>query len=205
MESHSAGLQIRPHSGREDFYGVALGIFLCAVGIGLLHRGGMITGGIVGLSLLVAVFAHQPVGALIWVLNALFIAFAFWAMERGFGAKTLIVSAVLGAAIEFVSRSLTVSAISRSFSALGGGTLLGTGILFLARHNASLGGTGAVVLWLQKRHGLNAGLSQLGIDTALFAVASALLPWPTVAWSLLGTLAMNAMVIVWHKPGRHHG
>ncbi|MGJ7485886.1 YitT family protein [Variovorax sp. LT2P21] len=184
---------------------MALGIFFCAVGIGLLHRGGMITGGIAGLSLLVALFAHQPVGALVWVLNVPFVAFAFAAMGRGFGAKTLVVSAVLGASIEFVSRSLNVSEISSAFSAIGGGTLLGTGILFLARHNASLGGTGAVVLWLQKRYGLNAGVSQLGIDAVLFIVASALLPWPTVVWSLLGTLAMNAMVIVWHKPGRYHG
>lgn len=146
----------------------------------------MITGGVAGLSLLVAVFAHQHVGVLIWVLNAPFVAFAFWAMGRGFGAKTLVVSAVLAAAIEFVSRSLIVSAILPSFSALGDGTLLGTGILFLARHNASLGGTGAVVLWLQKRHGLNADPSQLGID----ACSSSSLrrcclgrPWPGRSWA----------------------
>ncbi|XAH23846.1 YitT family protein [Xylophilus sp. GW821-FHT01B05] len=205
MDRRSAAVPPRPHSTREDLYGVALGIFFCAVGIGLLYRGEMITGGIAGLSLLLSLFVQQPVGGLVWIWNAPFVAFAFVAMGQGFGAKTLVVSTVLGIAVALLGRSLIVSEISPAFSAIGGGTLLGTGILFLARHNASLGGTGAVVLWLQRRYGLNAGVGQLMIDALLFVVASMFLPWRTIAWSLLGTLAMNAMVIVWHKPGRYQG
>ncbi|ARP95831.1 YitT family protein [Bordetella genomosp. 13] len=193
------------HTVREDIYGIAIGVFFCAIGITILHRGGMVTGGVAGISLLASLFTQQPVGTLVWIMNAPFIVFAFAAMGRAFGLKTLAVTAVLGTSIDLLGAALVVSDISPAFSALGGGTLLGTGILFLARHNASLGGTGVVVLWLQKRHGFNAGMGQLLFDAVLFAIAAALLPWPTVAWSLGGALAMNAMVIVWHKPGRYYG
>jgi len=191
----------RAHSAQEDIYGVALGIFFCALGVVFLNRGGMIAGGVAGLSLLLSYLVAQPVGTLIWCVNAPFIAFAFIAMGRGFGAKTLVVSAVLGAAINLLGRSLVIADISPAFSALAGGTTLGMGILCLARHNASLGGTGTLVLWGQRRYGVNAGVSQMGLDALLFAGASSLLPSPIVLWSLLGTLAMNAVLIAWHKPG----
>lgn len=192
-----------PHTVRQDIYGIAIGIFFAALGIVFLNRGGMITGGVAGLSLLLSYLVGRPVGTLLWLVNAPFIAFAFFAMGRAFGGKTLVVSVVLGAAITLFGELLVITQIHPAFSALGGGTSLGMGILCLARHNASLGGTGAVVLWAQRRYGLNAGIGQMLLDALLFVVSSVFLPWPTLLWSLLGALAMNAMLIAWHTPGRY--
>ena len=194
-----------PHTVRQDVYGIAIGIFFSALGIVFLNRGGMITGGVAGVSLLLSYLVALPVGSLLWVVNAPFIVFAFVAMGRTFGAKTLVVSALLGAAITLFGKLLVIADIHPAFSTLAGGTTLGMGILSLARHNASLGGTGAVVLWAQRRYGINAGVSQMVLDVLLFLVSFSFLPWTIILWSLVGTLAMNAMLIAWHTPGRYQG
>ena len=86
-----------------------------------------------------------------------------------------------------------------------GGTFLGMGVLSLARHDASVGGTGVVTLWLQRRAGINAGKSQLLLDLLVFALSLLTLSWPLLLWSSLSALAMNAMLMNWHKPGRYNG
>ena len=100
---------------------------------------------------------------------------------------------------------LTVSYVHPLFAALVGGTFLGMGVLSLARHNASVGGTGVVTLWLQKRSGINAGKSQMVLDVLVFALSLLTLPLSLLLWSTLSALAMNAMLMNWHKPGRYQG
>jgi uncharacterized membrane-anchored protein YitT (DUF2179 family) len=126
-------------------------------------------------------------------------------MGRAFTLKSVIVSFALGLGISLISPLLNRSGIPSSIGSVLGGTFLGMGILCLARHNASMGGTGAIVLWIQRRFSINAGLSQLACDCVLFLVAGFFLPLEKMVWSLIGTLAMNAILIIWHKPGRYRG
>ncbi|KAK0329178.1 hypothetical protein LTR94_037854, partial [Friedmanniomyces endolithicus] len=49
------------------------------------------------------------------------------------------------------------------------------GILAMARHGAGVGGTGIVTLWLQKKHGINAGRTQVMIDGVILLLALGLL------------------------------
>ncbi|WP_253937604.1 YitT family protein [Dickeya dadantii] len=100
---------------------------------------------------------------------------------------------------------MTINYIHPLFSALVGGTFLGMGILSLARHNASVGGTGVVTLWLYKRFNINAGKSQMLLDVLVFAVSIFTMPVHLLLWSALSALAMNAMLMNWHKPGRYQG
>jgi hypothetical protein len=73
----------------------------------------------------------------------------------------------------------------------------------LARHNPSVGGVGAVALWPQRRLSIYVGLSSLYFDAVLFVCSTIILPWRTVFWSMLGSAATHAMLLAWHKPGRH--
>jgi hypothetical protein len=52
------------------------------------------------------------------------------------------------------------------FSAVMSGLLAGTGILILMRHQASLGGLGALAFYLQQRRGWRAGTVQMLCDAA---------------------------------------
>ncbi|WP_343583598.1 YitT family protein [Herbaspirillum sp.] len=195
--------QVVPHNAWDDLYGLYLGVLFSAMGISLLAKGGLITGGIAGMALLTSLLTGLAPAPLVPLINIPFIVFSFFAMGRFFASKSIVVSIAIGAAVAGIGHWLDVSSIGSGFASIAGGTFLGMGILCLARHNASMGGTGAVVLWIQRRYRINAGISQLFFDLVLFALAAASLPAAKVLWSILGTVAMNGMLIVWHKPGRY--
>ncbi|MCD6618556.1 YitT family protein [Aeromonas veronii] len=193
------------HTLKDDVYGMVLGVMFIAVGLNLLKCSGMITGGIAGIALLLAYVSSLPIGVLFFMVNMPFMVFCYFTMGRAFTIKTLIVNVTLSAATQAVPLLLTVSYVHPLFAALVGGTFLGMGVLSLARHNASVGGTGVVTLWLQRRVGINAGKSQMVLDVLVFALSLLTLPLPLLLWSTLSALAMNAMLMNWHKPGRYQG
>ncbi len=193
------------HSVLDDAYGMFIGIALAATGVAILGKSGLITGGIAGMALLVSFITQYTPSVLVPVINIPFLLFALLSMGRSFTLKSVIVSLLLGLAISLVSPVLNLSGIHAGIGSVLGGTFLGMGILCLARHNASVGGTGAVVLWVQRRFSVNAGVSQLLCDCVLFLVAACYLPLEKLAWSFIGTLAMNFILISWHKPGRYRG
>ncbi len=43
------------------------------------------------------------------------------------------------------------------------------------------------------------------LDVLVFALSLLTLPLPLLLWSTLSALAMNAMLMNWHKPGRYQG
>ena len=91
--------------------------------------------------------------------------------------------------------------------ALFGGTLIGSGILLLARHQVGVGGLGILALALQKKRGWNAGRTQLAGDLLILAAAVPLLG-PSLslfAASVLSAAAVAGVLIVFHKPGRYMG
>ena len=126
-------------------------------------------------------------------------------MGNAFTLKTLIVNIALLFASHAIPRLLQISYMSPLFSSLIGGTFIGMGILSLARHNASVGGTGVITLWGQKYYGVNAGKSQMVLDLLVFFAALFRLPYGPLLWSVLSAIAMNAMLLAWHKPGRYTG
>jgi uncharacterized membrane-anchored protein YitT (DUF2179 family) len=206
LDQHHLSAQAAPsHNAIDDTYGLFIGVLFSAMGISLLARGDMITGGIAGMALLGSFVSGYTPAPLVPLINIPFILFSCYAMGRTFGIKSAFVSVAIGVGVSAISRSLEVSGISNAFAAIAGGTFLGMGILCLARHNASMGGTSALTLWVQRRSGINAGKIQLAFDLALFCVAAAYLPMAKILWSALGTFAMNAMLIAWHKPGRYNG
>ncbi|MCL6404928.1 YitT family protein [Dickeya dadantii] len=193
------------HTLKDDVYGLMLGVMFIAIGLNLLKLSGMITGGIAGIALLLSYFIPLSIGVLFILANIPFMIFCYFSMGRAFTLKTLIVNIALSAATQAVPGLLTINYIHPLFSALVGGTFLGMGILSLARHNASVGGTGIVTLWLYKRFNINAGKSQMLLDMLVFAVSIFTMPAHLLLWSALSALAMNAMLMNWHKPGRYQG
>ncbi|WJM85660.1 hypothetical protein QUF31_00555 [Dickeya chrysanthemi] len=62
-----------------------------------------------------------------------------------------------------------------------------------------------LTLWLYKRFNINAGKSQMLLDVLVFAISMLTMPISLLLWSALSALAMNAMLMNWHKPGRYQG
>ena len=193
------------HSAFDDVYGLGLGVIFIALGLNLLKLSGFITGGIAGMALLVSYWLPLSIGLLFMLVNIPFLIFAYFSMGKVFALKTVVVNIVLGISTHFLPHFMHIDYLHPVFAALFGGTIIGLGILCLARHNASVGGTGALTLWIQKKYQINAGKSQMVLDALIFVLALTCLDASIVALSAVSAIAMNAMLIIWHKPGRYTG
>lgn len=110
------------------------------------------------------------------------------------------------AAFSALSRlSIRVVEVHPAFAALVGGTVIGMGILCIARHRAGVGGTGVVTLWLLRTRGWNAGVTQMALDVVVLAAAAPVIGRAALGWSILSAPAISLILIAWHRPGRYIG
>ena len=80
---------------------------------------------------------------------------------------------------------------------------MGTGLLVLFRHRASLGGINVVALYLQERWGWRAGRVQMAIDALIVLAAFSVTDPGRVALSVLGAVLLNLTLAINHRPGRY--
>ncbi len=195
----------RPHSIAEDAYALAIGCILLVVGLVFLKAAGLVTGGVAGIALLLSYWLPIPAGVLFTLINIPFFAFAHRVLGARFALKSLLVN--IGIALfSAVSRlSINVVDVHPAFAALVGGTVIGLGILVLARHQAGVGGTGVITLWLQNSRGWNAGRTQIAIDVVILAISIPVISSAQLAWSALSAAAISLILIAWHRPGRYIG
>lgn len=86
-----------------------------------------------------------------------------------------------------------------------GGFLIGFGLLALLRHQASVGGVNIVAQWLQQTRGLRAGTIQMAVDVLVVLTAFAVVPPERVLQSVMGAVAIGAILTLNHRPGRYLG
>ncbi|EZP56951.1 MULTISPECIES: YitT family protein [unclassified Sphingomonas] len=195
----------RPHSLAEDGYALLIGCILIVVGLIFLKAAGLVTGGVAGIALLLSYSIPLPAGVLFTLINIPFFAFAHRVMGARFAVKSAIVNGGIAALSTLARVSVHILDIHPAFAALVGGTVIGMGILSLARHQAGVGGTGVITLWLQRKHGWNAGRSQIAIDVVILAVSAPMLTLTQLGWSAVSAAAMSLILIAWHRPGRYIG
>ncbi|GAC86756.1 hypothetical protein Gbth_001_039 [Gluconobacter thailandicus F149-1 = NBRC 100600] len=193
------------HSHAEDVYAFLIGCSLIVMGLMCLHKAGLVTGGVAGIALLLSYLVPLTPGNLFTLINIPFLLFAIRAMGPQFALKTTIASFGITAFASVLPSVMNLSYVEPLFAALFGGTVIGMGILSLARHQAGVGGTGVMTLWLQKSRGINAGRVQIMIDAAIVATSAFFLPWEKALLSALSALAMSSVLMVFHRPGRYIG
>jgi uncharacterized membrane-anchored protein YitT (DUF2179 family) len=124
-------------------------------------------------------------------------------MGLPFTLKTFAAVALLATISNVLPQWIALGAINPVFAAVAGGLLMGTGMLILFRHRASLGGFNVLVLYLQERFGWRAGLIQMGMDCTIVLLAFALTDWWHIALSVLGAVVMNQTLAINHRSGRY--
>jgi len=178
---------------------------MIALGLVMLHAAGLVTGGIAGVALLVSYLVPLPTGVLFTLINVPFFLFARRAMGSRFMWRTIAVNAGIAVFSTMARYGFRIVEVHPAFAAIAGGTVIGMGILALARHDAGVGGTGVITLWLQRTRGWNAGRTQIAIDLAILAASFAVVAPTKVAWSALSAAAISGILIAWHRPGRYTG
>lgn len=193
------------HTLLDDAQAIVTAAAFVSLGLAFLKQGHLVAGGTAGMALLLSRLTPFTFGQLFVALNLPFFWLALRRMGGRFTVKTFVAIGLTSAATDHLGAALRLEAVHPVYGALMGGFLAGVGLLILFRHQASLGGLNVLALHLQERHGVRAGLFQLGVD-ALILLASALVaPLHAVALSILGAFAMNTILAVNHRPGRYVG
>lgn len=195
--------QLQQHSLFEDIQALATGTLLVSLGVALLGKASLITGGTVGIAFLLHYVTGLSFGKLFFAINLPFYYLAIKKMGWKFTLKTFAAVFLLSAFSEFLPLVLDVEKLNPVYAAVMGGLLCGVGLLVLFRHRASLGGINVLVLYLQERYGLRAGLVQLGLDATILLLSLTQIGFFAVAVSLLGAAMLNMTLAINHKPGRY--
>jgi uncharacterized membrane-anchored protein YitT (DUF2179 family) len=192
-----------PHTLFDDAQGLAAGVMLASLGVSLMAKAGLVTGGVAGLCLLLHHATGAPFGAIFAGLSLPFYLFSLRRLGWAFTLKTLGAVLLFSGAADYLPRVLGLERIQPWYASCMGGILVGTGLLMLFRHRASLGGFNVLCLWLQDRRGWPAGLVQLAIDSLILLASLTVIAPRAWLYSLLGTAILNLTLAVNHRPGRY--
>lgn len=198
-------LAMTPHRHRlyEDLLAIPLGTLMISVGIVLFTKATVLTGGAAGLALLLQFATRLEFSLLFFVINLPFYWLAVRRMGWAFTLRTVAAVSLISLFVWATPGWFRIEAVAPLYAAIAGGVAIGLGLLALARHRTAIGGVNILALYLQERYGLRAGWVQLGIDAAIFAAALFVLPLDKVALSLAGTVVINAILAMNHRPGRY--
>jgi uncharacterized membrane-anchored protein YitT (DUF2179 family) len=191
------------HTHLDDAQALLAGTLLLSLGIALLGSAQLVSGGIVGMALLLHYATGGSFALYFFLLNAPFYWLAMRTRGLPFVAKTVISVSLVASFSWLLPRLLTIGAIDPWYAAVMGGLLMGVGLLILFRHQASLGGLNILVLYLQDKLGWRAGLVQLALDLAILAASTWYLSWTTALISALGAASLNLSLAVNHRHDRY--
>ncbi len=189
-----------PHPLVDDLQALITAILLVSLGLSLIGSAGLLTGGTPGIAFLLSYATGLPLGAALFAVNLPFYLLAWRELGLRFTLRTLTAVSALSVGVELVARLLSLRAVHPLYAAIAGGTLIGVGLIVLFRHRASLGGVNVLALSLQRRCGWRAGAVQMVVDAAILLAALVSFEPGRVAYSVVGSLALN-LVLLWnHRP-----
>ncbi|MBP1851366.1 YitT family protein [Rhizobium halophytocola] len=191
------------HTPLEDIQGILSGSMISALGLFLLGKVELLTGGMAGAAFLLHYWGGWSFGVLFFLLNMPFYILAFKRVGLDFTLKTFLAIGLTSGLVELQSRFISIQWMNPVWAAALGGLLLGYGLLALYRHRASLGGIGILAVYIQDRFGIRAGFVQLVHDLVIMALAFTVVSPEIVACSVLGAAVMNLFVAINHRSDRY--
>lgn len=151
---------------------IVIGALLVGCGLELfIVPNGFLDGGVTGIAIIVAKYAHLPLGLLLAIINAPFL---FVAYKQG-GIKLAIYATIgIGALVLTTLILHDVEPLTHNFVlALGyGGTLLGVGVGLAVRFGGGLDGAETLSVALSNKINLDVEQILLGINLLIFIVAA---------------------------------
>lgn len=191
------------HTLHEDVLGILFGTTMASFGIIILTHLGLVTGQTAGLAVLISYATGWSFGPVFFVVNLPFYYLGYKRLGKIFTIKTLAAVSILSVLSTFMPRWISFEHLDPIFGALLFGALVGTGLLALIRHGASLGGIGIVAIYLQDKTGFKAGYTQLLFDAVLFIAALFLREPLIVFYSFIGAFVVNIVIAVNHRRDRY--
>lgn len=200
MPIDPAALRHRPF---EDILALLTGTTFVALGVLMFKQLGLLTGGTAGVAFWLHYATGWNFGLIFFAINLPFYALAWKRMGRAFTFKTFAAVALLTLLTNLLPQWIGFSQLQPLVAALVGGSLMGTGMLILFRHRASLGGFNMLALYLQESRGWRAGRIQMALDATIVLLAFAVTDWQHIALSVLGAVLLNQTLATNHQKGRY--
>lgn len=163
-----------------------LGTFIVAIALQVfLLPNKIIDGGVIGISMMVSYITEYNLGLLIFCINIPFILLALKALGKKFIINTFVATAMLSLATN-LAVNLKPATDDLLLATVFGGILLGLGVGFILRNNASLDGTEMLSIVLSKRFKIvSVGELLMGMNLFIYTAAGFLLGWERAMYSIL--------------------
>ncbi|MEO1023277.1 MAG: YitT family protein [Bacteroidota bacterium] len=203
QNEHNVSPAAQNHSLPEDLLSITVGCVILSFGIAMFSHMNFLIGGTAGMAFLAHYGFGQSFGLVFFFLNIPFYALALWKLGWVFTIKTFFTVTLVSFASDVVPRIFEFGTLNPIYVAALGGFLIGTGLLILFRHKASLGGLNILSIYLQKYHSVNAGTFQMIVDVCIIIGAIFIVDLPAVLYSVLASVFLNLILAVNHRPGRY--
>lgn len=204
-EQEQSPPKLQEHSIFDDIQGIIIGSLLASFGIAIFSHMNFLIGGTAGVAFLTQYATPFTFGPIFFVINLPFYALAIKKLGWEFTIKTFLAVFTVSFLTEMIPLIFEFGEINPWFAAVLGGFLIGSGLLALFRHKASLGGLNIVSIFLQENYGISAGKFQMVVDVIIIVAALFIVDWKAVAFSVLASVALNIILAINHKPGRYRG
>jgi uncharacterized membrane-anchored protein YitT (DUF2179 family) len=193
------------HSWLDDGHALVAGSLFVALGLTMLAHAGLLTGGVAGVAFLLSYATGWSLALCFFVLSLPFFVLSWRRLGRAFTLKSLGAVALVSVCTEMAPRVMRFEVLDPWVAAVLGGFLIGFGLLALLRHQASVGGVNILAQWLQQSRGLSAGKVQMSVDVVVVLAALMVVPPVRVLQSVVGAVAIGAILTLNHRPGRYLG
>lgn len=193
------------HTWVDDGQALVTGSLFVALGMTMFAHAGLLTGGVAGVAFLLRYSTGLNLALCFFVLNLPFYWLAWKRLGAEFTIKSFIAVAMVSVFTAAAPQVVRFEVLNPWVAAVLGGCLVGFGLMALLRHRASVGGVNILAQWLQQTRGLSAGKLQMSVDVVVVLLALATVPPVRVLQSVLGAVAIGAILTLNHRPGRYLG
>lgn len=162
-----------------------------------------LTGGTAGVAFLTSYSTQFSFGEIFFVINLPFFILAVIKLGWEFTVKTFIAVFIVSFFSDYIPVLFEFGEVNTLFASIFGGFLIGTGLLMLFRHKASLGGLNIISLYLQKYHNINAGRFLMVADSIIIICAFFVVDIWSILYSVLAAICTNLVLAINFKKGRY--
>lgn len=191
------------HTLFEDVQGILIGTLLAALGITFFKSTGLLIGGTAGLAFLGQYATSFSFSDVFFVINLPFYYLSYRQLGLAFTIKTFISVFLLSIFVEYAPSFMQFERLDPIYAALIGGLLVGSGLLGLFRHQASLGGLTILAQYLSQKYTISIGKFQMFVDCIVLILAIFIVDLHAIILSIVGAVSYNLILVINHKPGRY--
>ncbi len=174
---------------------------LVALGVQLINASDLLVGGTAGLALIVLQFLPEATfGEIFFLINLPFYLIALRYLGLGFTLRTFGAVSLMSVFSDLIAQHVSLQLAHPLIASVLGGLLIGLGLTFLIRAQASLGGITILAVFLERRLGINAARTTLTTDMSILMFGFIFFDAMTVTYSIAAFVAVGSVMGRYRKP-----